>query len=205
VSLSPEMVGRARDLVVRRLSPEAYAHCERTGTAAAALAERFGVDVVDAEVAGLLHDYAREEDEAGLVGNAERLGGPVLPFERAHPDLLHARVGAAQLRRDLPGLGEAVLSAIEVHTVGAIPMSDLDKVVYLADMTEPDRDYPGLDDLRAELMSETLDECFRLAYGRTLRHLKESGRPVHPISNGVAAQIERETGRPLFDPPVVAR
>jgi hypothetical protein len=38
-----------------------------------------------------------------------------------------------------------------------------------------------------------------------LRHLKQSGRPVHPISDAVAGQIERETGRPLFDPPVVAR
>ena len=86
------------------------------------LAERFGVDVESAELAGLLHDYARDEERAGLVHAAESLGIPVMPIEREHPNLLHARVGAAMVRRDLPGLGEAVLSAIEVHTVGAMPM-----------------------------------------------------------------------------------
>ena len=165
------------------------------------LAERFGVDVKAAELAGLLHDYARDEDPAGLVATAERLGVPVIPIELEHPGLLHARVGAAMVRQDLPGLGEAVLSAIEVHTVGAMPMSDLDKVVYLADMIEPSRDFPGVEELRAACDTETLDECFRLAYGRTLRHLKERGRPVHPISDVVVAMIEREAGRPLFDPP----
>jgi predicted HD superfamily hydrolase involved in NAD metabolism len=199
------MVDRARGFVAARLAAEVLAHSERTAAAAVALAARFGADATAAEVAGLLHDCAREEDDAQLVEAAEALGVPALPFEVAHPHLLHARVGAAMVRRDLWGVGEAVLSAIEVHTVGAVPMSDLDKVVYLADMTEPGRDYPGLDDLRAALKTESLDECFRLAYGRTLRHLKQSGRPVHPISDAVAGQIERETGRPLFDPPVVAR
>ena len=167
---------------------------------AVTLAERFGVDVRAAELAGLLHDYARDEDGAGLLAAAERLGVPVMPIEQEHPALLHARVGAAMVRQDLPGLGEAVISAIEVHTVGAMPMSDLDKVVYLADMIEPSRDFPGVEELRVACETEPLDECFRLAYGRTLRHLKELGRPVHPISDVVVAMIERETGRPMFDP-----
>jgi len=167
------------------------------------LAERFGVDVKAAELAGLLHDYARDEDSAGLLAAAERLGVPVIPIEQEHPGLLHARVGAAMVRRDLPGLGEAVLSAIEVHTVGGMPMSDLDKVVYLADMIEPSRDFPGVEDLRTACDTETLDECFRLAYGRTLRHLKERGRPAHPISDVVVGMIEREAGRSLFDPPLL--
>jgi predicted HD superfamily hydrolase involved in NAD metabolism len=164
------------------------------------LAERFGVDVTAAELAGLLHDYARDEDPAGLVAAAEALAVPVMPIEREHPNLLHARVGAAMVRRDLPGLGEAVLSAIEVHTVGGMPMSDLDKVIYLADMIEPSRDFPGVEALRDACETEALGECFRRAYGATMRHLKERGRPVHPISDVVAAMIERETGRPLFDP-----
>jgi len=199
------MAARARDLLAKRLSPGSYAHCERTAATAVELAGRFGVDPEAAELAGLLHDYARDEDRSQLVETADRLGVPVLPMEREHPYLLHARVGAAMVRRDLPGTGEAVLSAIAVHTVGGVPMSALDKVVYLADMIEPTRDFPGLVELREACGRETLDECFRLAYGRTLRHLKERGRPVHPISGAVSAGIEADTGRPLFDPPAVAR
>jgi predicted HD superfamily hydrolase involved in NAD metabolism len=199
VTLSPETADRARRLLEQRLSIGSYEHCERTAAMAVVLATRFGVDPLMAEVAGLLHDYARDEDRSGLVDQALQLGVPVLEMEREHPYLLHARVGAAMARRDLPEVGESVLSAIAVHTVGGLPMSDLDKVVYIADMIEPERDHPGLDELRAACQSESLDECFRLAYGRTLRHLKEQGRPVHPISHAVSAGIERETGRPLFD------
>ncbi len=201
MSRSSSVVRRARKLVSRSLSRQSFQHSERTAAMAVELAGRFGVNVESAELAGLLHDYARDEERAGLVDLAESLGVPVMPIERDHPNLLHARVGAAMVRRDLPGLGEAVLSAIEVHTVGAMPMSDLDKVVYLADMIEPSREFPGVDALRSACETESLDECFRLAYGRTLRHLKEEGRPVHPISDVVAAMIERETGRALFDPP----
>lgn len=203
MSRSPELLGRARELLAERLSPASLTHCENVAAAARTLAHRFGVDEADAELAGLLHDYARDDDDAGLPAAASELGVPALPFETEHPYLLHARVGAAMARRDLPGIGEAVLSAIEVHTVGALPMSDLDRVVFLADMIEPGRTYDGVDALRAACETLPLAECFRIGYGRSVRHVLTSGRALHPITAAVGAGIERETGRALFDPPAV--
>ena len=188
-------------MLAERLSPSLLAHSHCVADAAVVLARRFGVDESDAELAGLLHDISRGEDDATILALAEKMGVPVLAYEREHPHILHGRVGAAIVRRDLPGVGEAVLSAMEVHTVGALPMSDLDRVVYLADMIEPGRAYEGVEDLRAACASSTLAECFRLGYGRSVRHVLASGRPVHPISAAVGAEIERETGRALFDPP----
>jgi predicted HD superfamily hydrolase involved in NAD metabolism len=179
------------------------AHCQRVAQAAVVLARRFGVDEADAELAGLLHDYARDEAAEDLVARADEFGVPTIPFEREHPYLLHARLGAALVRRDLPDVGEAVLSAVETHTVGALPMSDLDRVVYLADMIEPARTYEGVEDVRGACESCSLAECFRVGYGRSVRYLLGRGRPLHPISTAVGAQIELETGRALFDPPVV--
>lgn len=199
---SAELLVRARELVSTRLSVSSRDHCERVAAAAVVLARRFGVDEGDAELAGLLHDYARDEG-AGLLDEARRLGVPMTPFEVEHPYLVHARVGAAMVRRDLPGTGEAVLSAVAVHTLGAVPMSDLDRVVYIADMIEPARTYPGVDEVRAVCETGPLAECFRVGYGRSIRHIMEKGRPVHPISAAVGAGIERETGRALFDPPAV--
>jgi len=204
VSRSPEVLTAAREMLTQRVSPSLLAHSEATAAAAVTLAQRYGVDPTDAELAGLLHDYARDLSGAELLAAATELGVPVLEFEREHPLLVHARVGAALLRRDLPGIGEAVLSAIEVHTVGGLPMSDLDRVVYLADMIEPGRDYDGADSLRLACRDASLSECFRVGYGRSVRHVLASGRPLHPISAAVGAQIEKETGRALFDPPEVA-
>ena len=197
---SSDLLAPARALLVSRLTPSSFAHCERVAAAARALAERVGVDPDGAELAGLVHDYARDEPREGLVAMAEELGMTVLPVEREDQYLLHARLGATMLHSDLPGVGEAVLSAVAVHTVGGVPMADLDKVVYLADMIEPERDYPGVEDVRASCATDTLDECFRVGYGRTVRHLREQGRVVHPVSGAVSAAIEQATGRALFDP-----
>lgn len=200
MSRSSELLADARGLVAARLAAESRQHCERVAETAVVLARRFGVDESDAELAGVLHDYARDEGTDRLLEAACEFGVPMTQFERKHPYLLHGRVGAAMVRRDLPGVGEAVLSAVAAHTVGAVPMSDLDRVVFLADMIEPARRYPGVEDLRAACHAGPLAECFRVGYGRSVRHVMEEGRPVHPISAAVGASIERETGRALFDP-----
>lgn len=202
---SSDLLGRARELLTAKLSNESVEHCERVAATAVGLARRFGVDAGDAELAGLLHDYARDLSHDALLAAADELGVPVTSFEREHPYLLHARVGSAMTRRDLPGTGEAALSAVAVHTVGALPMSDLDRVVYLADMIEPARSFPGVEEIRSACEAGPLAECFRVGYGHSVRHVMESHDPVHPISAAVGAAIERETGRALFDPPAETR
>jgi predicted HD superfamily hydrolase involved in NAD metabolism len=203
MSRSSALLAPAHALLAGRLSRRSLEHSERTAACARVLAARFGVDADGAELAGLLHDYARDVARGDMVAEAEELGVSVLPVEQEHPYLLHARLGAALVRRDLPGVGEAVLSAVAVHTVGGLPMSDLDKVTYLADMIEPARDFAGVDQLRVACEVDSLEECFRIGYGMSLRHVRETGRPVHPVSGAVSAAIERETGKALFDPPAV--
>ena len=191
MSRSPELLERARELLAARLKKESFEHCERVAATAVSLARRFGVDAGAAELAGLLHDYARDLSPEELLAAADELGVPTISMEREHPYLIHARVGAAMARRDLPGIGEAVLSAVEVHTVGALPMSDLDRVVYVADMIEPARSYPGVEDVRAACEAGPLAECFRVGYGRSIRHVLETHRRMHPISAGVGAGTTR--------------
>jgi predicted HD superfamily hydrolase involved in NAD metabolism len=197
VSLSSETYARAREILASDLSEASLAHCERVAATARVLAVRFGVDPDLAALAGLLHDRSRDESDAELLASANELGLATLPIERERPYLLHARVAAERARRELPGLDERVVAAIEAHTVGSAEMTDLDKVVYLADMIEPARTYPGVEDLRRECSIDSLAECFRDGYGRALRDVIDKGRPVHPVSTAVLASIERETGRPL--------
>lgn len=199
MSPAPDLLSQARVLARAHLSEESYAHCERVAETAKLLAEVHGVDPGEAELAGLLHDYSRDESEDELLDGAEAMGLTILPIERESPYLLHARVGAARLRSTMPQLPEAVLSAVAVHTIGAVPMSDLDKVVYLSDMIEPDRRYKGVDDIRESCARDDLDECFRRGYARSLKHVVKTQRPLHPVSAAVADLIRHETGRSLFD------
>ncbi|MGA8475051.1 MAG: bis(5'-nucleosyl)-tetraphosphatase (symmetrical) YqeK [Candidatus Cybelea sp.] len=119
-----------------------YEHSLRVARCAATLAQRHGVDVRKARLAGMLHDLARLYTPGRLLSECEARGFSIEPFERAHPVLLHARLGAA-IARERFGVEDAeVLSAIEKHTTAAGDMSSLDCVVYLADSLEPARTFP---------------------------------------------------------------
>lgn len=163
-----------------RLSERAYAHCERTAQAAAELAGVYGVDPDLARLAGLLHDWDRETPKHDLVADAARRGMAVSDVEHAQPKLLHARTGAAAVREAFPDLPEAVYSAVQKHTVGALEMSDLDRVVYLADMIEPGRDWPGVEELREEVGRVPLEQLFFLGYAASLGSLIARHKRLHP-------------------------
>ena len=89
---------RARTALRAHLDDAAAAHCERTAGAARELASRVGVDADAAALAGLLHDWSRQESAEALIEYAKRAGLSILPEEREHPYLLHSRVAAEQVR-----------------------------------------------------------------------------------------------------------
>jgi predicted HD superfamily hydrolase involved in NAD metabolism len=147
---------------------------------AAELAVTYGVNADMARLAGLLHDWDRDLDADALRAAAAEAGVPSSDVDEAVPYLLHARTGAAQVARTMPDVPQEVVRAIERHTVGSADMSDLDKVVYLADMIEPSRSYPGVDALREAVGSLDLGELFVRGYQQSLTHLVTARRRIHP-------------------------
>lgn len=170
----------AAEALKARLSPEAFAHSERVAETAASLATIYAADPEEARLAGLLHDWDRERDRGEILEAAKDAGISVTSTDVAKPRLLHAETGAASLVEELPGLPDSVLSAVARHTLGDVEMSDLDRIVYIADMIEPGRDFPGVDDLREAVGSVSLNALFALCYRHTLLYLIEEGRPIHP-------------------------
>lgn len=153
-------------------------HCLGVEKAARELAECFGLDVEKAGLAGLLHDYAKKvSDKEFLV---------LIDKYRLDPDLKnwgnnvwHGMVGIYKIQEDL-GIEDAeILRAIEIHTVGSDTMSELDKVVYVADYIEHNRDFPGVDKAR-ELAQRSLNLAVAYETARTVEHLAYKGMPIYP-------------------------
>jgi predicted HD superfamily hydrolase involved in NAD metabolism len=170
-------------------------HCERVAETAARIAASYGVDVARARLAGLLHDWSKEEAAADLVSSARRHNMPMTDADLEVPYLLHAPVGAVEVCEALPGIDEAVLHAIAAHTCGAREMSELDMVVYVADAIEPGRTHDGVKALRGAVGSVPLRELFARTYTASFRHLIEKRRCVHPVTtdvwNGLVAEVKR--------------
>lgn len=176
----------------RRLTPARYRHVMAVARTAEELAGRFGVDAQRAWLAGLLHDYARELPEEQMVAVAARHG---LLHVAAEPTvaLLHAPVGAVLLREELGITDAAVLRAVASHTTGAPSMSDLDKVVFLADYIEPGRRFPGVEAVR-ETVARGLDAAVRLALLQTVEGLRQRGRGVDPRTLRALEGLEGDGG-----------
>ena len=170
----------AEELVASRLSPGALAHSQGVAATAATLAARYGVDVDAARLGGLLHDWDRERSHDELLGDATQGGLEITEADRVVPYLLHARTGASALRVAFPELSDEVATAVANHTVGCVDMSALDKVVYIADMIEPHRDYPGVDALREMATRDELDVLFAAAYQQSVMYLIRNRKRIHP-------------------------
>ena len=163
-----------------RLDEHAWAHCERVALASGELAAAYGVDTALASLAGLLHDWDRELSADELLAAATEAGIALTPADEALPYLLHARTGAHGIAEALPQVPAEVLSAVSRHTLGSPDMSDLEMVVFVADMIEPAREYPGVDELRSVVGSVSLGELFFRAYQQSIAHLVSARRYIHP-------------------------
>ena len=164
----------------RRLKRGRFVHSVGVANTAVKLAKRFGADANKAYIAGLLHDCAREFENDELPAQASIRGIEIGEVERAMPLLLHAYIGAKMIR-EVYGVDDAEISqAIWRHTVGAADMTTLDKIIYFADMIEPNRNYPGVEKLRALAFEADLDEIMLTALSESIIFVVQKNSLVHP-------------------------
>ncbi|MBR6713470.1 MAG: bis(5'-nucleosyl)-tetraphosphatase (symmetrical) YqeK [Selenomonadaceae bacterium] len=173
-------IDQMRRELQRRLKKSRFAHSIGVANTAVKLAKRFGVDETKAYVAGLLHDCAREFENDELPAQAKARGIEIGEVEREMPLLLHSYIGAKMIH-EIYGVDDAAIAqAIWRHTVGAADMTRLDKIIYFADMIEPNRDYPGVEKLRALAETADLDEILLTALSESIIFVVQKNSLVHP-------------------------
>lgn len=142
-------IDNIRRTLQSRLNKNRFAHSVGVADTAVKLAAKFGVDTDKAYIAGLLHDCARQFDDSDLITQAELRNIPIDNIMRAVPLLLHSYIGA-QMISEVYGVEDIeIAQAVANHTLGAEDMNSLDKIIYIADMIEPGRNFPAADELRA--------------------------------------------------------
>lgn len=163
------------------LKPERYEHSLGVMETAGEMAARFGMDVEQARVAGILHDCAKNIAPEEAYRLCEEYGVALDEVSRQSFGLVHQYLGAALARAEYGIEDEEILSAIRCHTTGKADMGPLDKVLYLADFTEPNRDkepFAGLKELRA-LCKTDLDEAMLFALDISIKSIVDRERMMH--------------------------
>ena len=175
-------VGITRDQLLvkmQQLLPEKrLKHCLGVEQTAIELAERFGVDREKAGLAGLLHDYTKKLSDEEFLALIDKYDlAPKL--KDWGNNVWHGMVGIYKIQEDLGLSDPEILRAIEIHTVGSAQMSDLDKVVYVADYIEPNRDFPGVEEAR-EIACISLNRAVAYETAHTVEYLAHQGLPIFP-------------------------
>lgn len=174
-------VDEMRRELQRRLKKSRFAHSVGVADTAVKLAKKFGADVDKAYIAGLLHDCAREFENNQLPEQAEKFGIKIGEVEKNVPLLLHAYIGAAMIGEVYEVDDAEIAQAIYRHTVGAKNMTALDKIIYFADMIEPNRNYPGVGKLRVLAEKSTsLDAIILTALNESIAFVLQKNSLLHP-------------------------
>lgn len=150
---------------------------------AVSLAKRWGADPEAAAEAGILHDITKREKGEGQLKLCDKYGIITDSDEKSNYKLLHSKTGAA-LARELFGIDDVIYGAICWHTTGRPNMSLLEKIIYMADYIEPNRSFPGVDELR-ELAYKDLDRAMALGLEMSMEDLARRG--VSPHARSISA------------------
>ena len=180
---------QALKLVKPHLSQKRYQHTKRVLTTALELAQRYDVDEEETMLASAFHDYAkyRPLDEMSHIIKQNELPIDLLSF---HHELWHGPVASILVETEIGITNQRVKDAIYWHTTGRGNMSELEKVVYLADYIEPGRSFPGLS-LIQKKAKEDLDEACFMAVRNTIQFLLERERLIYPETINMYNHLKR--------------
>ena len=173
-------VEQLEQTVVSLLKPNRVNHVLGCRQTARELALLHGADPTDAERAALLHDITKALDGPLQLTLCREYGINLDDFSANNPKTLHALTGSLVAER-IFGESPEVVAAIRSHTTGKADMNTLEKIIYVADYMEPNRNFDGVEQLR-HLAYTDLTGALRLGLEMTLSLLQQQGKEISPES-----------------------
>ena len=162
-----------------KLSKKRFIHTLVVVNSAMYLAQKYGANIEDAHLAALLHDCAKE---IPLLEMRDLVADLPCDQDMLHSGaLLHGLAGMVLANTQYGVTNPDILEAIRVHTTGKENMSKLDKIIFLADYIEPNRNFPGVNDIRLAA-EQSLDAGVLCGFDMTIRHLIDSGDSIYPLT-----------------------
>ena len=162
------------------LKPSRVAHVVGCESEAVKLAMKWGEDPENAAEAAILHDITKKLSLSEQLILCDKYGIINDTVEEHNVKLLHAKTGAA-MAKELFNISNEVYEAIRWHTTGKTDMTLLEKIIYMADYIEPNRDFEGVERLR-ELAYENLDAAMALGLKMSLEDIRSYGQEPYIAS-----------------------
>ena len=152
------------------LKPNRYLHSIKVAELCAVLSDIYEVPTQKAVQAGIFHDAGKGFSAEELITFCKKHHLKIPYFDdicRCEPALLHSFVSAV-LAKEVFGIKDKeVLNAIAEHTLGSLEMSQLSKMLFVADISSKDRKYKDAFVIRTLAMQD-LEKALLYAANRKL-------------------------------------
>lgn len=128
-------------------------------------------------LAALLHDIDKQQDTGELWQRLKAEPDVRQGELKSSREIWHAFTAAITAREVFGIADQDVLNAVRYHTTGRDGMSDLEKIIYLADYIEPGRHFNGVEELR-RAARQGLDRGIQAALEHSIEHLQNKGARI---------------------------
>ena len=169
------------ELKLKNMLPERrLRHSLNVAKCAIGLSKIYNCDENKAEIAGLIHDCAKYFDNEQVKECVEKYNISLDELEKNNIALSHSTIGAYVAKEEFNINDEDIINAIKYHTTGKENMSLLEKVIYMADLIEEGRNFPGVDELRKLTYEGKLDDAIVLSFNNTIKFVINNNQLIHP-------------------------
>ncbi len=173
------MLNEIKKRLADTLSEKRYAHSLGVAEEAKRLAEIYGADADKAYLAGLLHDCAKRIPTDKQLEECTARNVLLDEWAVKCPPVIHGFLGEEMAKSEYGVTDAEVLGAIRRHTVGGKGMTLLEKIVYIADLTEKNRDFDGVSELR-KIVGTDLDGAVELSIRQQIKLCMSRRSVIHP-------------------------
>ena len=167
------------DKLQEMLKPKRLKHSINVANCAAKLSEIYGYDKDKAYLAGLIHDCAKYFTKDQIDTYIKKYDISLDPMEVDNIALSHSVIGSYVIQDVFNIQDMDIINAVRYHTTGRENMTILEKIIFIADMIEEGRDFPGVDYLRELSFSGQLNKALIVSYNNTIKFVIENNQLIH--------------------------
>ncbi len=180
------MINYIKNKLQNKTTPRLYNHIISVATTAAYLARYYGYDPQKAYIAGLLHDYVKQDHLTyDMIKPEDRSD-----FLKQSPNVWHGYIASYQAKDIFHINDQEILEAIKYHTTSKKDLNPIGKILYIADTIEPLRNFPDIYYL--QLVEPTLDLHYKKVVNHCYRYLKMKNIKIGKDTLAAYQEVNKE-------------
>lgn len=162
------------------LPQKRFEHSLNVAKCASKLSEIYNYDKDRAYLAGITHDCAKYLNKEEVKYYVNKYNIKLDDLEKDNLALSHSVIGSYIAKYELNIENYDIINAIKYHTTGKENMDILEKIIYIADLIEEGRNFPGVEFLRELTYSGKIDEALIVSFNNTIKFVIDNNQMIHP-------------------------